>query len=284
MASELADEVLATNSIYPECLVEVSGGRYVLRPPDCEGMEVVLDFPETYPEVGPRVVSVRPDKYSAADIQAILENDVFREGEVCVFELIDALRARVELDSYDPVALAALEESVAPVSYDDDDDSEAETNADIYQTRRKELGNYDLIDWTPDDDPRKGWNVGEPVVDRKSTFLGFAVEVHSVEEVQQRLEVLKLDKKVGRATHNMYAYRIKLSNGMMAQDCDDDGETAAGSRMLHLLSIMGVENVLVVVSRWFGGTLLGPDRFKDINVATRNALEAGNFLSDKKKK
>jgi putative IMPACT (imprinted ancient) family translation regulator len=32
--------------------------------------------------------------------------------------------------------------------------------------------------------------------------------------------------------------------------------------MLHLLDILDVENVLVVVSRWFGGIQLGPDRFK----------------------
>ena len=32
--------------------------------------------------------------------------------------------------------------------------------------------------------------------------------------------------------------------------------------MLHLLDILNVENVLVVVSRWFGGIQLGPDRFK----------------------
>jgi putative IMPACT (imprinted ancient) family translation regulator len=36
----------------------------------------------------------------------------------------------------------------------------------------------------------------------------------------------------------------------------------SGSRMLHLLDILNVENVMVVVSRWYGGIQLGPDRFK----------------------
>lgn len=64
-------------------------------------------------------------------------------------------------------------------------------------------------------------------------------------------------------------------------DCDDDGETAAGGRLAHLLEILELENVLVVVSRWYGGTLLGPDRFKLINQAARDALEKAGFLDDK---
>ncbi len=39
-----------------------------------------------------------------------------------------------------------------------------------------------------------------------------------------------------------------------------------------------VENVLVIVTRYFGGIHLGPDRFKHINQAARNALELGGFL------
>ncbi|KPP73929.1 protein IMPACT-like, partial [Scleropages formosus] len=56
------------------------------------------------------------------------------------------------------------------------------------------------------------------------------------------------------------------------QDCEDDGETAAGGRLLHLLQILDVRNVMVVVSRWYGGILLGPDRFKHICNCARNIL------------
>lgn len=44
------------------------------------------------------------------------------------------------------------------------------------------------------------------------------------------------------------------------QDNDDDGEAAAGGRIAHLMQLMEVVNVLVVVSRWYGGVKLGPDR------------------------
>lgn len=63
-------------------------------------------------------------------------------------------------------------------------------------------------------------------------------------------------------------------------DYDDDGETQAGSRLKHLLEILEVENVLVVVTRWFGGVHLGPDRFKHINQAARDALELAGVLDD----
>lgn len=75
--------------------------------------------------------------------------------------------------------------------------------------------------------------------------------------------------KIARATHNMLAYRIATEGGAVLQDCDDDGESGAGSRMLHLLQILDVIDVAVVVSRWYGGIHLGPDRFKHINNATR---------------
>ncbi|EDO28189.1 predicted protein, partial [Nematostella vectensis] len=68
------------------------------------------------------------------------------------------------------------------------------------------------------------------------------------------LHELKLNKKIAHATHNIMAYRIyNEERDAFIQDCDDDGESAAGSRLLHLLEILQVKNVVVVVSRWYGG-------------------------------
>lgn len=67
---------------------------------------------------------------------------------------------------------------------------------------------------------------------------------------------------------------LLLNQPVVTQDCDDDGESAAGSRLLHLLQIMDATNVVVVVSRWYGGILLGPSRFTHINNAARTLLEA----------
>lgn len=48
---------------------------------------------------------------------------------------------------------------------------------------------------------------------------------------------------IRRATHNMYAYRIyDEERGVWIQDNDDDGESAAGSRMLHLVGTASVDS------------------------------------------
>ncbi|XP_020367186.2 protein IMPACT-B-like [Rhincodon typus] len=92
-------------------------------------------------------------------------------------------------------------------------------------------------------------------------------------QVKLLLQELYQNKKIANATHNIYAYRIYCEDKQtFLQDCEDDGETAAGGRLLHLLQILDARNVLVIVSRWYGGILLGPDRFKHINNCARNIL------------
>ncbi|KAF9780258.1 ribosomal protein S5 domain 2-type protein [Thelephora terrestris] len=127
----------------------------------------------------------------------------------------------------------------------------------------------------------------EPIVDRKSSFVGRACRITSPDQVPLVISYLLSDRRIARAAHPViHAWRCQVGN-VIHQDNDDDGETAAGGRMAHLLQILGVNNVLVVVTRYFGGTLLGADRFKHINQAARNALDAGGFLdalpSDDKK-
>ncbi|XP_041971699.1 protein IMPACT-B-like [Aricia agestis] len=122
---------------------------------------------------------------------------------------------------------------------------------------------------------------GEVIFDRKSSFQGHAAEVHSVDDVNAVLFKLKQNKKILNATHNMYAYRIERQTNKgpsILQDCDDDGESHAGSRMLHLLQILDQKNTLVVVSRWYGGIQLGPDRFRHINNATRQVIQQAGLL------
>ncbi|XP_060527747.1 protein IMPACT-B-like isoform X2 [Cylas formicarius] len=123
---------------------------------------------------------------------------------------------------------------------------------------------------------------GPIIVDRKSTFQGHMCSIKNQKQFRQFLEYLLENKKIAQATHNIWAYRV-LSDKSIIQDCDDDGETHAGGRLLHLLEILELKNVAVVVSRWYGGILLGPDRFKHINNAARQALIEGGFLPSKAK-
>ncbi|NWW34602.1 IMPCT protein, partial [Panurus biarmicus] len=114
---------------------------------------------------------------------------------------------------------------------------------------------------------------GNPITDRRSTFQAHLAPVVTTRQVKRVLEKLYENKKIASATHNIYAYRIYCEDKQtFLQDCEDDGETAAGGRLLHLMQILNIHNVLVVVSRWYGGILLGPDRFKHINNCARNVL------------
>lgn len=128
---------------------------------------------------------------------------------------------------------------------------------------------------------------GDVIVDRGSTFQTHAIKISVFEDINKYLSYLKTNNKIQKATHNILAYRYleKKLNGnnkgtantntnsaSMASGFDDDGEHGAGTRLLGILEKLKVFNVLVVVSRWFGGTLLGNDRFKHINDSAKGLL------------
>ncbi|KAH9939391.1 ribosomal protein S5 domain 2-type protein [Epithele typhae] len=118
----------------------------------------------------------------------------------------------------------------------------------------------------------------EPILDRKSAFVGRACRITHPSQVPLVLAHLMSDRRISRAAHPIInAWRCR-EGLFLHQDNDDDGENAGGGRLAHLLQILEVEDVLVVVTRYFGGIHLGPDRFKHINQAARNALELGGFL------
>jgi len=67
-----------------------------------------------------------------------------------------------------------------------------------------------------------------------------------LDDVEAVVAILLQDHKVAAATHNIMAYRIAQPNGVWAQDHDDDGETAAGKNLLHLMQLVDVVDVVVV--------------------------------------
>ena len=93
------------------------------------------------------------------------------------------------------------------------------------------------------------------IVEKKSRFIATVRPVKSEEEAIVFIESMK--KKYWDATHNCFAYVIGESNQI--QRCSDDGEPSgtAGKPMLDVLLGEEVHDVVVVVTRYFGGTLLG---------------------------
>ncbi|KAK8791884.1 hypothetical protein WA158_005261 [Blastocystis sp. Blastoise] len=126
---------------------------------------------------------------------------------------------------------------------------------------------------------------GETITDRKSVFQAHVAPLNSPSLVPIILNELYKNKKIEKATHNIWAYRIyNESSNTYIQDNDDDGESAAGGRLGLLLEMTDVRNALVIVSRWWGGPLLGSSRFKRICDVARNLLEKEGYIHEAENK
>lgn len=95
----------------------------------------------------------------------------------------------------------------------------------------------------------------DEVVEKKSRFIAVVRPVHSEEEAAAFLEEMR--KTYWNARHHCYAYVFGDHSQM--QRCSDDGEPqgTAGKPMLDVLNAEGLHDAMVVVTRYFGGTLLG---------------------------
>lgn len=93
------------------------------------------------------------------------------------------------------------------------------------------------------------------ITEKKSRFIATVVPVETEEEALAFIAQMK--KKYWDARHNCYAYVIGSRQEL--QRCSDDGEPngTAGRPMLDVLLREGIHNVAVVVTRYFGGVLLG---------------------------
>jgi len=94
---------------------------------------------------------------------------------------------------------------------------------------------------------------GEQVID-KSRFIGIAVPLSTLEQIEQALQKIRADYP--NARHYVYAYR--LHDGFIEKASDDGEPQGTGGRpVLDILQHRNVWNVLLVVVRYFGGILLG---------------------------
>lgn len=260
MESAIDDEITSINSIYePETLVLISKEPRIctLRLPSHPSVVLRLEFPVEYPDAPAYITgteTVGDDAPKGAgkrivDIAREVLARVYRPGEACIYDLLEDLGEA--LNDYDESHHLVQEDS---------------GNSEDKHKAQEDLG------------PEPPWVFSETITEKKSVFIARAARVTSVAQAKEYLHhLLNTDKKVAKATHNMTAWRIKGLNDATYQDCDDDGETAAGSRMLHLMQLMDMWDVMVVVSRWYGGVHLGPDRFRLINIAARDALVQGGF-------
>ena len=103
------------------------------------------------------------------------------------------------------------------------------------------------------------------LVDKGSNYAVSGAFVTDKEQIDAYLKQLKKQKKFAKATHHSWGV-ILSDKGPVKQD---DGETGAGMVIIRMLERAGLENHLIIVTRWFGGTKLGGDRFRHIQDSVR---------------
>ena len=111
------------------------------------------------------------------------------------------------------------------------------------------------------------------IVEKKSKFIANLFHVESVEEAENRIKDVK--KKYHDARHNCIAYRV-VENGQIIEKSSDDGEPSgtAGGPMLNILQKNNLCNLVIVVTRYFGGILLGTGGLvRAYSEATQQAIE-----------
>lgn len=93
------------------------------------------------------------------------------------------------------------------------------------------------------------------LIEMKSKFIAFALPITSVEEFKEKLKTI--EKEHHKARHIVYAYRIDNT-----YKSTDNGEPkgTAGRPLLELLLKKDINNIALIVVRYFGGTKLGAGR------------------------
>ena len=91
--------------------------------------------------------------------------------------------------------------------------------------------------------------------DRGSRFLGYAFSVETLSEIKTNLHHLK--EMHPKAVHHCYAYRLGWQGTQFRANDDGEPSGSAGKPILGQIDSLGLVNTLVVVVRYFGGTLLG---------------------------
>ncbi|KAJ3163149.1 hypothetical protein HDU86_002318 [Geranomyces michiganensis] len=297
------EEILALSSIYDNDFISDSRDSFTIRfrvpadPSDAATATAELEIhlachlPSTYPsQEAPYyelVTDWRNDSgipYGVSDTLRRGVDDAFAaafvKGEVCVFEWAEALKmileSRYGMDG-SAAETARRQSSEAAVSAIKFPNATVNVNHDNEEVEGEDANDGAFPMTLPPNCPPIVHS-SEPLIERKSIFVAHAAPITSAADAALVVATLLTNKRVRRATHNIVAWRV-LDNGVVRQDCDDDGETAAGGRLLHMLDLAKADGVVVVVSRWYGGVQLGPARFKCINNCARKLLEREGFIA-----
>ena len=112
------------------------------------------------------------------------------------------------------------------------------------------------------------------ISDRGSKYAVSGADCRSADEAARLLADLKRSKRFAKATHNSWGLICSADDGGGVPIKNDDGESGAGMVILRMLEREGLQNHLIVVTRWYGGKHLGGDRFRHVQDAVRIYIDA----------
>ena len=120
-------------------------------------------------------------------------------------------------------------------------------------------------------------NIIVEIIEKKSKFIGQAFYVESKQEAEKIIKNTK--KKYADAKHNCYAYSILEDNSIITKSTDDGEPTStAGIPILNAIQENELTNILVIVTRYFGGILLGTGGLvRAYTKATTEAIKDANI-------
>ena len=114
------------------------------------------------------------------------------------------------------------------------------------------------------------------ITEKKSKFICNVFHVESVEEAEKKLNIIR--KKYHDARHNCFVYKV-VEGGVFKASDDGEPSGTAGVPMLNIVNGRNISNVLVVVTRYFGGILLGTGGLvRAYSLATTTALDDSNII------
>ena len=119
----------------------------------------------------------------------------------------------------------------------------------------------------------------DEIIEKKSKFIGTIIPINSVEDAENEIKEIK--KKYYDARHNCFAYRV-IDNESIVERSSDDGEPSgtAGAPMLNIIKQKNLCNILIVVTRYFGGILLGTGGLvRAYSQATENAIKKSTLVN-----
>lgn len=109
--------------------------------------------------------------------------------------------------------------------------------------------------------------------DRGSKYAVSGCPITTKADAQSAVKLLKKDKRFARASHNTWGAFLTQGGPIK----NDDGEAGAGMVIIRMLEREGLKDHMIIVTRWFGGTQLGGDRFRRVQDSVRYYLDHANL-------